>query len=135
MWGTPRQANGGPGCKPLRKAREILPPAFPLTSTESHLASKLLLPRAMISIRIEKLTKRFGAVTALRGLDLEVKPAELFFLLGPSGCGKTTLLRCLAGFYMPEEGRGVFRREGGGPGAPPPRTTGRTVINCALAPG
>src|ERR1039458_7798718 len=134
MWGTPRQANGGPGCKPLRKAREILPPAFPLTSTESHLASKLLLPRAMISIRIEKLTKRFGAVTALRGLDLEVKPAELFFLLGPSGCGKTTLLRCLAGFYMPEEGRVLFGDEDVTRLAPHKRNTGMMFQSYALWP-
>jgi iron(III) transport system ATP-binding protein len=59
----------------------------------------------MISIRIQKLTKRFGTATALHGIDLDIAPGELFFLLGPSGCGKTTLLRSLAGFYIPEEGR------------------------------
>jgi iron(III) transport system ATP-binding protein len=59
----------------------------------------------MISIRIQQLTKRFGTVTALRELDLTIEPGELFFLLGPSGCGKTTLLRSLAGFYVPERGR------------------------------
>ena len=58
----------------------------------------------MISIRIQQLTKRFGTVTALQNLDLTIEPGELFFLLGPSGCGKTTLLRSLAGFYLPEEG-------------------------------
>src|ERR1017187_3820433 len=132
MWGTPRQVNGCPGCKAVRKAGEILPPSFPLTSTESHLASKLLLPRAMISIRIEKLTKRFGAVTALRGLDLEGKPAELFFLLVSSGCGKTTLLRCMAGLYMPEEGRVLFGDEDVTRLAPHKRNTGMMFQSYAL---
>ncbi|HRP05839.1 MAG TPA: ATP-binding cassette domain-containing protein, partial [Opitutaceae bacterium] len=62
----------------------------------------------MIAIRIEKLTKRFGNVVALHGLDLAIEPGELFFLLGPSGCGKTTLLRSLAGFNIPDEGRILF---------------------------
>jgi iron(III) transport system ATP-binding protein len=58
----------------------------------------------MISIQISQLTKRFGQVTALHGLDLTIGAGELFFLLGPSGCGKTTLLRSIAGFYIPEAG-------------------------------
>ena len=59
----------------------------------------------MISVTVSNLTKRFGPVTALKNLDLQIEPGELFFLLGPSGCGKTTLLRSMAGFYIPEEGR------------------------------
>ena len=62
----------------------------------------------MLSIRIEKLTKRFGTSTALHALDLTIGAGEIFFLLGPSGCGKTTLLRSIAGFYQPEEGRILF---------------------------
>ncbi len=56
-------------------------------------------------IRIEGLTKRFGAVTAVDRIDLEVARGELFALLGGSGCGKTTLLRLLAGFETPDAGR------------------------------
>lgn len=56
-------------------------------------------------IRIEGLTKRFGAVTAVDKVDLEVARGELFALLGGSGCGKTTLLRLLAGFEAPDAGR------------------------------
>src|SRR5881394_2133717 len=62
----------------------------------------------MISIRIQQLTKRFGAVIALQNLDLKIEAGELFFLLGPSGCGKTTLLRHIAGFYQQDSGHVLF---------------------------
>jgi iron(III) transport system ATP-binding protein len=88
----------------------------------------------MISIRIQKLTKRFGAVTALDDLDLVVEPGELFFLLGPSGCGKTTLLRCMAGFYIPEEGRIFFGDEDVTQLAPHKRNTGMMFQSYALWP-
>jgi putrescine transport system ATP-binding protein len=56
-------------------------------------------------IRFENVTKRFGDVTAVAGLTLEIYEKEFFALLGPSGCGKTTLMRMLAGFEEPSEGR------------------------------
>ena len=59
-------------------------------------------------IAIEKLSKRFGTVIALDRIDLKIEKGELFFLLGPSGCGKTTLLRHIAGFYRPDEGKIFF---------------------------
>jgi len=88
----------------------------------------------MISIRIQKLTKRFGATTALRAIDLEINPGELFFLLGPSGCGKTTLLRTLAGFYIPEEGSIFFEKEDVTRLAPYKRNTGMMFQSYALWP-
>jgi iron(III) transport system ATP-binding protein len=88
----------------------------------------------MISIRIQQLTKRFGAVTALQHLDLTIEPGELFFLLGPSGCGKTTLLRSLAGFYIPEEGRIFFGDEEVTRLAPHKRNTGMMFQSYALWP-
>jgi iron(III) transport system ATP-binding protein len=78
----------------------------------------------MISIRIQQLTKRFGPVTALHDLELAIEPGELFFLLGPSGCGKTTLLRCLAGFYIPDGGTVFFGDEDVTRLAPHKRNTG-----------
>jgi spermidine/putrescine transport system ATP-binding protein/putrescine transport system ATP-binding protein len=56
-------------------------------------------------IQIDRVTKRFGAVTAVDAVSLEVRENEFFALLGPSGCGKTTLLRMLAGFETPDSGR------------------------------
>ena len=58
----------------------------------------------MAGIVIERLTKRFGATTAVRKLTLEILDREFVTLLGPSGCGKTTLLRLIAGFMAPDDG-------------------------------
>jgi iron(III) transport system ATP-binding protein len=88
----------------------------------------------MISIRIQQLTKRFGAVTALQHLDLTIAAGELFFLLGPSGCGKTTLLRSLAGFYIPDEGKIFFGDEDVTRLAPHKRNTGMMFQSYALWP-
>jgi putrescine transport system ATP-binding protein len=59
-------------------------------------------------VRIEGVTKRFGAITAVDSVDLAIERGELFALLGSSGCGKTTLLRLLAGFETPDAGRLVI---------------------------
>ena len=88
----------------------------------------------MISIRIQQLTKRFGNATALQHLDLNIEPGELFFLLGPSGCGKTTLLRSLAGFYIPDEGRILFGDEDVTRLEPHKRNTGMMFQSYALWP-
>ena len=56
-------------------------------------------------VRFDAVSKRFGGVTAVDRLTLDIHASEFFALLGPSGCGKTTLLRMLAGFGQPDEGR------------------------------
>jgi ABC-2 type transport system ATP-binding protein len=57
------------------------------------------------AIRTERLTKRFGAVEAVRDLDLEVREGDLFGFLGPNGSGKTTTVRMLLGLVFPTSGR------------------------------
>jgi putrescine transport system ATP-binding protein len=56
-------------------------------------------------LRIDGVVKKFGGVRAVDRLSLDIRAGEFFALLGPSGCGKTTLLRMLAGFETPDEGR------------------------------
>ena len=62
-------------------------------------------PGAQPFIRFENITKRFGNFVAVDNLTLDIYEKEFFSLLGPSGCGKTTLMRMLAGFEEPTEGR------------------------------
>jgi spermidine/putrescine transport system ATP-binding protein len=58
-----------------------------------------------VIIRFDGVTKRFDKVVAVDNVTLDIREGEFFALLGPSGCGKTTLLRMLAGFETPTEGR------------------------------
>jgi len=57
------------------------------------------------AVRLDGVVKRFGEVTAVAGVDLDVREGEFFSMLGPSGSGKTTCLRLIAGFEAPTEGR------------------------------
>jgi spermidine/putrescine transport system ATP-binding protein len=57
------------------------------------------------SVRLERVTKRFGDFTAVREMELDIPRGEFFTMLGPSGCGKTTTLRMVAGFEEPSGGR------------------------------
>jgi len=61
-------------------------------------------PSNKIAVRLRGLTKRYGQVAAVDGIDLDIREGELLTLLGPSGSGKTTTLRMVAGFELPTDG-------------------------------
>jgi multiple sugar transport system ATP-binding protein len=88
----------------------------------------------MAQIRVEKITRSFGASKALDSVSLEVKDQEFAVLLGPSGCGKTTLLRIIAGLETKDSGEvWIGEREVSGL---PPRSRGLAMVfqNYAIFP-
>ncbi|MDB5608738.1 MAG: transporter ATP-binding protein [Bradyrhizobium sp.] len=75
------------------------------TDADSAKPEPQMVAADMPLLRIDAAVKKFGAVRAVDRLSLDIRAGEFFALLGPSGCGKTTLLRMLAGFETPDEGR------------------------------
>ena len=67
-------------------------------------APYLFLGPMSAGIQIDGVVKRYGAVTAVGGVTLDVPAGAFVSLLGPSGCGKTTLLRLVGGFETPDAG-------------------------------
>jgi putrescine transport system ATP-binding protein len=91
-------------------------------------------PAARPLVRFSMVDKRFGGVSALAALSLDIFEGEFFALLGPSGCGKTTLLRLLAGFETPDSGS--IQLDGEDLGLVPPhrRKVNMMFQNYALFP-
>ncbi len=85
-------------------------------------------------IAVHGVVKRFGSTTAVNGATLDIADGELFTLLGPSGCGKTTLLRLVAGFYLPDEGEIRFGDRRVDMLPPYARNIGMVFQNYALWP-
>jgi len=87
-----------------------------------------------MDVRLEKLTRRFGAVTAVDAVDLDIKDGEFIALLGPSGCGKTTTLLMTAGIYRPTAGAIYFGDRRVDHLLPRDRGIGMVFQNYALYP-
>ena len=85
-------------------------------------------------VRFEHVGKRFGGLTAVDDLSLDIAAGEFFALLGPSGCGKTTLLRMLAGFETPSDGRILLDGEDVSRVPPHRRPVNMMFQNYALFP-
>jgi multiple sugar transport system ATP-binding protein len=88
----------------------------------------------MVEIRLENLRKTFGDVVATDEVNMVLPEGELSTLLGPSGCGKTTLLRIIAGFYVPDRGKVFFDDQDVTAVPPHRRNTGMCFQNYALWP-
>ncbi len=88
----------------------------------------------MSSVQLLDVTKKFGDVVAINGINLSIQDGEFFSLLGPSGCGKTTILRLIAGFYTPTYGRILFNGKDVSILPPNKRNTGMVFQNYALFP-
>jgi ABC-type Fe3+/spermidine/putrescine transport system ATPase subunit len=86
------------------------------------------------AVRLEGITKRFGAAVAVDDLSLHVSPGEFGCLLGPSGCGKTTTMRIIAGFVEPDAGRVFINDEDVSRRHPNRRDIGMVYHSYALFP-
>jgi putative spermidine/putrescine transport system ATP-binding protein len=88
----------------------------------------------MSSLSLQDLSKTYGPVQAVKGVDLEVKEGEFLSLLGPSGCGKTTTLQMVAGFVTPTTGSVVVDAQNLTNVAPEKRDMGVVFQSYALFP-
>jgi spermidine/putrescine transport system ATP-binding protein len=86
------------------------------------------------AVELRGVTKKFGEVTAVDQIDLQIQDGEFFSLLGPSGCGKTTTLRMIGGFELPTEGEVIIGGEVQGYKPPFQRPVNTVFQSYALFP-
>ena len=84
-------------------------PAHPAAPPPAHAADAPLVTHL---VTIDRLTKRFGGLTAVDDVSFAIAPNAITALIGPNGAGKTTLFNCLTGFYRPTSGRILARNNG-----------------------
>src|ERR1035441_901761 len=89
----------------------------------------------MIRVILERLEKRFGAIAAVDGASLELRPGEMTYVLGPHGAGKTTLARLVTGLEVPDYGEIYFGDRLVATLAPRERGAGMVFEDLGLWPG
>ena len=91
---------------------EVASQAYPATAVSKAIRTE---DSAQLAIRVRALCKSYGAVEAVRGIDLDIKPGEIFGLIGPDGAGKTSVFQILGGVMSATSGQaemfGVPARE------------------------
>jgi putrescine transport system ATP-binding protein len=123
----------GPAGNMAEEAQQNEAVAEPVKPEPARLALPAL-AADMPLLRIEGVVKKFGSFRAVDGVSLDIRAGEFFALLGPSGCGKTTLLRMLAGFETPDEGRILLSGRDIAPVLPHERPVNMMFQNYALFP-
>jgi putrescine transport system ATP-binding protein len=113
---------------------DIDTPKIDTAAAPGRLAPPIDAADDMPLLRIEAVSKSFGSFRAVDWLSLDIRAGEFFALLGPSGCGKTTLLRMLAGFETPDEGRILLGGRDIAPVLPHERPVNMMFQNYALFP-
>src|SRR5882724_5724337 len=91
-----------------------------------------------VQMSVEGVSKRFGGVTAVDGVSIDVPKGRILSIIGPNGAGKTSLLNMISGFYRPDRGRIAFEGEditGLSPSRVAERGIARTFQNIALFKG
>ncbi len=104
--------------------------ALQTESVDLHAGTSTSVP----AVRLEAVTKAFGEVVAVDGIDLDVRDGEFFSMLGPSGSGKTTTLRMIAGFELLTSGRILLHGQDVSRQAPFERDVNTVFQDYALFP-
>jgi len=128
------QASNEAAAEPAKPESPAIEPATPDALTAAPIRSEPLPEPDMPLLRIEGVAKKFGNFRAVDHVTLDIRAGEFFALLGPSGCGKTTLLRMLAGFETPDEGRILLNGRDIAPVLPHERPVNMMFQNYALFP-
>lgn len=91
-----------------------------------------------VLLSADEITLKFGGVTALNGVSVNVREQEILAIIGPNGAGKTSMLNCINGVYHPQQGQITFRgevRQEGNPADIARHGIARTFQNVALFKG